>query len=97
MTSIEMAPGVLEDLDRILAHLKQYDSDNGPAHIACIVNAVDVLAHSPRIGRPCGGGLRELVIGTGASGFVALYQHLEALDVALVLAARSQREAGYRD
>lgn len=97
MTRIELAPEVPADFDRILAHLKQYDSDNGPARIARIINAMDVLTHSPRIGRPCGGGLRELVIGTGASGCVALYQYLEALDVALVLAVRSQREAGYAD
>lgn len=95
MTHIELAPEVLADFDRILSHLKRHDSDNGPARIASIVNAVDVLAHSPRIGRPCGDGLRELVIGTGASGFVALYQHLDTLDVVLVLAVRSQREAGY--
>lgn len=92
MTRIELAPEVLADFDCILPHLKRHDSDNGSARI---VNAVDVLAHSPRIGRPCGDGLRELVIGTGASGFVALYQHLDTLDVVLVLVVRSQREAGY--
>jgi hypothetical protein len=48
------------------------------------------------IGRPVRGGKRELVIGHGSRGYVALYRYLPEIDVVLVLAVRSQREAGHR-
>ena len=39
--------------------------------------------------------LRELVIGRGSRGYVALYSYVVELDAVFVLAIRSQREAGY--
>lgn len=39
--------------------------------------------------------LRELVIGFGESGYVALYRHDEIDNTVYVLAFRHQREAGY--
>jgi hypothetical protein len=39
--------------------------------------------------------LRELVIGFGDSGLVALYHHDPAADAVYVLAFRHQKEAGY--
>jgi len=39
--------------------------------------------------------MRELVIGFGASGYVALYRHEPAEDAVYVLAIRHPREAGY--
>ena len=55
------------------------------------------LQTTPDIGRPFDGeeGLRELVIGFGSSGYVALYRHDPADDAVYVLALRHQREAGY--
>ena len=55
------------------------------------------LHTTPDIGRPFDGeeGLRELVIGFGSSGYVALYRHDSADDAVYVLALRHQREAGY--
>ena len=47
------------------------------------------------IGRPLPGGLRELIIGRGSRGYVALYRDVGESDVVFVLAIRSQREAGY--
>lgn len=55
-----------------------------------------MLANSPRIGRPVGGGKRELVIGTGTRGYVALYRFVPAVDTVLVLTFRSQRESGFK-
>ncbi len=51
----------------------------------------------PDIGRPFAEApeLRELVIGFGASGYVALYRHEAAADAVYVLAFRHQKEAGY--
>ena len=56
----------------------------------------DVLESNPLIGRPAANDLRELVIGRGSRGYVALYRCVEALDAVFVLALRSRREAGYR-
>ena len=93
---IELAPEVLGDLDRIVEHLTAYDADHIPRRVAEIVDAVQVLAHSPLIGRPVKGGKRELVIGRASRGYVALYRFVPSIDVVFVLAVRSQRERAYK-
>ena len=40
--------------------------------------------------------MRELVIGHGSHGYVALYRFVPQIDVAFVLAIRAQREADYK-
>jgi hypothetical protein len=51
---------------------------------------------TPDTGRPFPelANLRELVIGFGDSGYVALYRHEPADDAVYVLAFRRQKEAG---
>jgi len=96
MARIELLPGVLDDLDRVFDHLAKYDVERAPERIAEILHALDVLTTSPQIGRPARSGKRELVIGSGSRGYVALYRYALELDAVFVLAIRSQREAGYR-
>ncbi len=96
MAQIELAPEVLDDFDRILDHLERFDVEGAPGRIEEIVEAVQILTHSPLIGRPVKGGKRELVIGRRSRGFVALYRFLPDVDVVFVLAIRSQREAGFK-
>ena len=55
---------------------------------------LDVLAHSPLIGRKLRGDLREWVIGKAARGCVALYRYIPTLDKVFVLAIRGQPESG---
>ncbi|MFO0042681.1 MAG: type II toxin-antitoxin system RelE/ParE family toxin [Pseudomonadota bacterium] len=93
MARIELAPGVFDDFERILGHLDRHGSAGGPSRVEAILQAFDLLAHCQLVGRPVRGGLRELVIGTGARGYVALYRHLADLDEVLVLAIRAQRES----
>ena len=95
MASVEFAPEVREDFDRIFDHLAQFDAAHAMERIMQIVQAIDVLVHSPLIGRLVLRGKRELVIGRKAHGYVALYQYVDAIDTVFVLAIRSQREAGY--
>jgi toxin ParE1/3/4 len=95
MARIELAPDILLDFERILAHLAQYQVAEAPARITTIIAALDILWGSPLIGRPLPGGLRELLIGRGAQGYVALYRYLPAAETAFVLAIRSMRKAGY--
>jgi plasmid stabilization system protein ParE len=97
MPRIELAPEVIDDFDRFFAHLEQFDVADAPQRIAQIVAAIQILADHPLIGRPAGTGKRELVIGRGPRGYLALYRFLPELDVVLILAIRSQREAGYDD
>lgn len=93
MARIALAPGVFDDFERIIAHLDRHGSTGGPSRIDAILGAIDLLAHSPLVGRPVRGGLRELVIGTGARGYVALYRYASNLDEVIVLAIRAQRES----
>jgi toxin ParE1/3/4 len=96
VTRVELAPDVLEDFDRFFDHWPRFEVGDGPARIAEIVQAIQILTHSPLIGRPVRGGKRELVIGKDSRGYVALYRFVMRIDSVFVLAIRSQREAGYR-
>jgi plasmid stabilization system protein ParE len=93
---IELAPAVLDDFDRFLDHLARFEVADAAERVGAIVRGLDVLVHSPEIGRPVRGGKRELVIGKGARGYVALYRYVASADVVFVLALRAQRESGYR-
>lgn len=95
MASVELAPEIVEDFDRILSHLAQYELADASARINEIVQAIEVLAHNPLIGRPMSNGKRELVIGRDSRGYVALYRYVDEIDAVFVLAVRSQRESGY--
>lgn len=97
MTRIELAPEVFDDFDRFFDHIAQFDVGSAPQRIAEIVDAVQILATSPLIGRPVKGGKRELVIGRASRGYVALYRYVAPIDTVFVLAMRSQRESGYKN
>lgn len=95
MSRIALAPEVGDDLDRILEHLLAPHGTDAPSRIEDIMWAIDVLERNPLIGRPARAGLRELVIGRRARGYVALYRYVAEFDTVFVLAIRSQNEAGY--
>jgi toxin ParE1/3/4 len=95
MASVEIAPEVADDFDRILAYLSQHNDRDAAGYIMEIVKAIDVLEFNPLIGRPVSNGKRELVIGRKPRGYVALYQYVDVIDTVFVLAVRSQRETGY--
>ena len=95
MARVELAPEVLDDFDRFFDHMAQFEVEDASARIGEIVQAVQVLTHSPLIGRPVKDGKRELVIGRGSRGYVALYRFVARIDTVFVLAIRSQRESGY--
>ena len=96
MARVEIAPEVGADFDRIFDHLAQYDLEHAAARIGEIIQAFNVLETNPLIGRPATRNLRELIIGRGSRGYVALYRYVAELDTVFVLAVRSQREAGYK-
>ena len=96
MARIELAPEVLTDFDRFFDHMAQFEVEDAAERISDIVQGLHVLTHSPLIGRKVKGGKRELVIGQGLHGYVALYRFVADIDTAFVLAIRSQRESGYK-
>jgi toxin ParE1/3/4 len=96
MPRIEIAPEVGDDFDRIFDHLAQYDASDAAARIGEIIQAFNVLETNPLIGRPAPRDTRELVIGRGSRGYVALYRYVPEVETVFILALRGQREAGYK-
>jgi plasmid stabilization system protein ParE len=96
MTRIEIAPELVDDFDRILDYIAQFDVGSAPERIREILEVVQILATSPMIGRPVKDGKRELIIGRASRGYVALYRYVAQLDTVFVLAMRSLRESGYK-
>ena len=96
MARIELAPEVFDDFERFMDHLLNAGVEDAAARIAEVIQALQILSHSPHIGKPVRGGKRELVIGSRSRGYVALYRFVADIDTVFVLALRSQREAGYQ-
>lgn len=96
MTRVVLSPQVKADFDRIFDFIFERAPDYAAVRIEAIIAAIDLLESSPMIGRPVALGQRELIIATGASGYLALYRFDPAQDIAFVLAVRSQRERDYK-
>lgn len=96
MARIELAAGVLDDIERFLHHMERSEVPGASARIDDLMQAIGILRHSPLIGRSVRGGRRELLVGQGSRGYVVLYLHVRAMDTVFVLAVRSQREEGSR-
>jgi plasmid stabilization system protein ParE len=95
VATLELAPEITEDFDRIFEHFADYNPDNALERITEIIEGLDFLSRHPMIGRPVAGSLRELVLGTKKRGYLALYRYSQELEIVFILAIRSQREAGY--
>jgi toxin ParE1/3/4 len=92
VAQVVLSEGVRGDFDRIFDFLFEHAPDTAVDRINSIIAALDVLESSPLIGRAVENGQRELVIATGAAGYVALYRYVPELDSVFVLGVRSQRE-----
>ena len=95
MTRIRLGGVVMADLDRIADYLRHHESEHADTRADEIISALDVLAGNPLIGRPAHQDKRELVIGRGSQGYVALYRYVAVTDTVVVLAIRAQREGGH--
>lgn len=95
MLQVYYSSRALHDLERLFAFLAEQDAEGARQAVETIVDAVNILGRHPHIGRPVRGSIRELVIGRGKTGYVALYRVSTRLDRLEVLAVRHQREAGY--
>jgi plasmid stabilization system protein ParE len=92
VAQVILSEGVRRDFDRIFDFLFEHAPGTAVDRINSIIAALDVLESSPLIGGAVEKGQRELVIATGAAGYVALYRYVPELDSVFVLGVRSQRE-----
>ncbi|MBP6596921.1 MAG: type II toxin-antitoxin system RelE/ParE family toxin [Arenimonas sp.] len=90
-----------DDLDRLYGFLLDQsggDWRQAGAALEAVRRGLALLETSPFACRRAQGGealMRELLIGFGATGYVALFS-IEGADTVLVLALRHQREHDYR-
>ena len=96
MNEVLYTERALDDIERLSDFLLARDPLAATATAGIIFEALDILTHSPEIGRRVRAGNRELVISRGSSGYLALYRYLPAQQCVLVLALRHQRESGYK-
>lgn len=81
MSPVKFSPGALSDLARLQAFLKEKNPIASRKAAATIIQAIRILEHHPQIGRPVydlDPVFRELVIGFGHYGYVALYHPLQS-------------------
>ncbi len=95
MARLIYSAAALADLERLTDFLLESDPAAAERTAELIEEALNILRRHPHIGRPAEEGLRELIISRGRSGYVALYQVVDDLDLVFVLRLRHQREAGY--
>ncbi|QTD45426.1 type II toxin-antitoxin system RelE/ParE family toxin [Ottowia testudinis] len=92
-----LTPEAQHDLVRLEELLWHGGDPEAAPLFAFLMDGLHVLTRQPGIGRPVGGGLRELIISRGRSGYLARY-HLDlARHRIWVLRIRHQRESGYTD
>ena len=98
-----MNPGLIftpqahRDLVRLEDFLWQAGDPSSAELLPFVLDGLQVLTHQPGIGRPVGGGLRELVIHRGRGGYLARYRWDHDRRIVIVLRIRHQREAGYAE
>ena len=97
MTALVLAAELALDVERIAAHLTEYEVADIEGRVAEIFDALELLLRHPLIGRPVAGERRELVMGEGARGYVARYAYDRLADAVVVLALQAQREVGFQD
>lgn len=96
MSGLIWTPEALEDVQRLYRWLQPKNVDAAKRAAGAIRSGVAILGKQPMIGRPVDGmdpDYRERLIDFGDSGYVVLYR-VES-DMAVILAVRHQKEAGY--
>ena len=97
MAEVVVSEKAAADLGRLADFLLEKEPAAALATYDLVLGALKVLETYPSIGRPVDDDLRELVIGRGRSGYLALYEYDPGRERVLILALRHQREAGYLD
>jgi plasmid stabilization system protein ParE len=95
MTRVYLSEAALADALRLEEFLSQSQDPLASQLIDYLLDALQVLTHQPAIGRPVEGGLRELIISRGRTGYLARYLFDGEHDVVRVARIRHQKESGY--
>ena len=97
MPRIIVTEGAVQGLERCRRFLVPKAPQAAKRAAQAIERQFLLLETTPDMGRPIPElpELRELLIGFGDSGYVALYRHEPIDDAVYVLAFRHQKEAGY--
>ena len=96
MARISYAARAGADIERLHDFmLEQAGKALAAKSVKTIMEAIDLLARHPQIGRPAEEGLRELVISYGKTGYLALYRFDPISDHVRVLAIRHPLEMDY--
>jgi len=97
MSQVIISSNAIKNLERLREFLRPKNPEAATRASHAIVNAIQILAQHPQIGRPVertSGKMRELSIPFGKKGYVARYIY-EGMDVEIV-AIRHMREAGFQ-
>ena len=95
MAQIIYSARSLADIERAFEFLAERDPTSAVKAAAAIRHAVEALDEHPLIGRSVTGGLRELVISFGNTGYVALYWFFPERAEIWILGIRHQRDLDY--
>jgi plasmid stabilization system protein ParE len=95
MTQWLVSQEAADDLEALVDFLLSDMPEHAVQTVDLIMDALNILQNHPNIGRQIQHPLRELVMSRGRTGYVALYEYDGQADVAVVLAIRHQRQAGY--
>jgi len=96
MPHLIWSPSALQDVQRIYRFLAEKNTDAAKRAVKVIRKSVKILADQPEIGRPVEEmepEYREWLVDFGDSGYIALYHYDGRM--AVILAVRHQKEAGY--
>jgi plasmid stabilization system protein ParE len=96
MAEVIYSEAALLDFERIIEFMLQTSPKSGRRTLERIRTATEILEFHPLIGRRVDGERRELVISSGATGYVAIYRYDPVFESIRILRIRHQREAGYR-
>jgi plasmid stabilization system protein ParE len=96
MAEVIYSEAALLDFERIIEFMLQTSPKSGRRTLERIRTAIEILEFHPLIGRRIDGERRELVISSGATGYVAIYRYDPVFESIRILRIRHQREAGYR-
>lgn len=96
MIDVEFSGRALLDVDRLVDFLMQADPTVALATATILFEAINVLKHSPEIGRTTKSVFRELIVSRGRTGYVVLYRYVSEQSRVLIVAIRHQREVGYK-
>jgi plasmid stabilization system protein ParE len=97
VANVAFSARALADLERLFDFLAEHDPAAAKRAAQAIVDTARILRDHPLIGRPVRGEIRELVISSGRTGYVALYRLRSGIARVDILTIRHQREAGYRE